>query len=297
VNVSPEGAGTITSPQFNTPVQYPASFTCSVLYDLTAVPDADAGYEFYDWLVNGITATENPLAVSVAEGALSVTAFFRKANTPPAPPTADAGEDQTVFESKTVTLSGWNSSDPNADIRSYAWLQTAGVAVTLSDASLVNPTFTAPDVSLAESPITLTFELTVTDVLGASDTDSVNIFVQDSGNDPPTADAGDDQTVRELDPVTLDASGSFDPNNDIETYTWEQTAGDTVTLSDSAAVGPTFTAPPVETTEDPMTLTFKLTVEDSFEATSEDSVSIIVRRGPIGGDSSNAACFISGAGR
>jgi hypothetical protein len=80
-----------------------------------------------------------------------------------AAPTADAGPDQTNIEPwTTVTLDGSGSSDPDGgdSITAYAWTQTAGTAVTLSDPSSPSPTFTAP-ATIAGT--TLTFSLVVTD--------------------------------------------------------------------------------------------------------------------------------------
>ena len=301
MNVSPAGSGNITSPEFDTPVaEYPASFTCSITYNLTAVPNAADGYEFVDWAVNASTETDNPLTVDVTDGAKAITAFFRIAGALNNAPTADAGADRPVSEGALVTLDGSGSSDPNGDgdIRSYLWEQTAGAETTLSNASAVKPTFTAPAVDGATGPITVTFQLTVTDILGETDTDSVTITVEDSGNDPPTANAGLDQTVAEGDLVELDGSGSSDPNgfDDLQTFLWEQTEGTEVTLSNTLLAQPTFTAPDVEVTEDPMTLIFKLIVTDFAGLTSEDLVTIKVKRGPIGGDSS-AGCFVSGTVR
>jgi large repetitive protein len=109
------------------------------------------------------------------------------------------------------------------------------------------------------------------------------------------ANAGSDQTVEEEALVTLDGSGTIDPNgsDDIQSYTWQQLEGKEVTLSNALLVAPSFTAPEVEVTEDPMFLVFKLIVVDFAGLTSEDTVTIKVRRGPIGG--SSAGCFISEA--
>ena len=60
------------------------------------------------------------------------------------PPVADAGSDQTVSPGTTVTLDGSGSSDADGDTLTYAWMQTAGTAVTLSSATAVSPTFTSP---------------------------------------------------------------------------------------------------------------------------------------------------------
>lgn len=194
-------------------------------------------------------------------------------------------------------MTGSASSDPDDGIRSYLWKQTGGDSVTLSNAAAASPTFTAPEI-FTDSAL-LTFELTVEDYSGATDSDTVTVTVRDSGNDPPVADAGPDQTVIQRFVVTLDASGSSDPNgiDDIKSYLWQQTEGVGVTLSDETAIKPTFTAPEIYVADQPETLVFKLTVKDAGNETSEDYVTIVVERGPIGGDSSNAGCFISGAAR
>ena len=91
-----------------------------------------------------------------------------------APPAADAGEDRTVDAGTGVTLDATDSSDPDGDDLSYAWSQSGGPAVSLSDADTAEPGFTAPEVDEAT---TLTFEVTVSDGR-ASDTDSVAVTVQ-----------------------------------------------------------------------------------------------------------------------
>ena len=89
-------------------------------------------------------------------------------------------------------------------------------------------------------------------------------------NQPPVADAGDPQTVH-AGTVTLDGSGSLDPDGDDLLYQWVQTAGAAVTLSDSTAVGPTFTAPSVAGV-----LTFELTVTDPFGLEDTDSTTVTI---------------------
>lgn len=88
-------------------------------------------------------------------------------------PVANAGPDQSVTTGATVVLNGAGSYDSDGTISSYSWAQTAGTAVTLTNATSANPSFTAP-----ASASTLTFSLTVTDNDGATSTaDTVSIAV------------------------------------------------------------------------------------------------------------------------
>ena len=183
------------------------------------------------------------------------------------PPVASAGNDQTVAPGATVTLDASWSNDPDGDTLSYSWTKVSGPAVTLSSTTASQPTFTAPS-----ALSTLQFRLTVTDSRGASDTDDVTIRV----TSPPVANAGSGQTVASGAVVTLDGSGSSDPDTgDTLSYLWEQVpgvGGSGITLSDATAVSPTFTAP-----TGPAALAFKLTVTDSQGASASDTVAITVQ--------------------
>jgi hypothetical protein len=176
------------------------------------------------------------------------------------PPAADAGPDQTVNEAEPVALDGSASSDPEAAPLSFQWAQIGGPAVSLNLADPVRPTFIAPTVPVGGA--TLTFQLTVNDGQLTSEADAVNITVKNV-NHAPVADAGTDQAVAEGALITLDGSGSFDPDADPLTFSWVQTAGPPVTLSDGGAKNPTFTAPWVG--PGGATLTFELTVSDGID--------------------------------
>ncbi|WP_430734932.1 PKD domain-containing protein [Halodesulfovibrio aestuarii] len=181
-----------------------------------------------------------------------------------APPVANAGPDQNVTEGDTVTLSGAGSSDPMGETLTYAWTQTSGTEVTLKKVTDSTYTFVAPVVPAAGE--SLVFQLKVTDPGGQSDTDDVTINVTYL-NDPPVANAGPNQNVKTGDKVTLSGINSYDPDEGALTYKWEQTGGETVTLTDDTDVKPRFTAPDVTGA-----LQFKLTVTDSGGLTSDDSV-------------------------
>jgi len=101
------------------------------------------------------------------------------------------------------------------------------------------------------------------------------VFPSSSGssNQPPISNAGPDQVaIVQGSLVTLDGSGSSDPNADSITYSWTQTGGVAVIgLSSNTATSPTFTAPAATTV-----VVFQLTVTDTKSETSTDSVSISV---------------------
>jgi len=141
----------------------------------------------------------------------SATLEVKEANQPP---TADAGDNQTVQAGDPVTLDGSGSMDPDGSIASYAWAETTSSGVSLSDDT--QPTFTAPNVS---SETTLDFELTVTDDDGAGDTDTVSVTVQ-----PPAA--ANFQVSNLQAPGSAEQGDKIDVSADVE-----NTGGQTATKS------------------------------------------------------------------
>jgi len=184
------------------------------------------------------------------------------------PPTADAGDDRTVDEGTTVELNASGSTDPDGEIVTHEWTQTAGPSVELSSEFADRPTFTAPAVDAAT---TLTFEVRARDGNGGTDTDSVTVTVVPT-NGPPTADAGDDQTADAALTVELDASDSTDPNGEELSYAWRQVAGAGVALSDAETATPSFTAPRGDSR---LVLVFEVEVDDGSR-TDTDTVEVTV---------------------
>lgn len=86
-------------------------------------------------------------------------------------PLANAGSDIVAYTSQTVTLNASTSSD-DGSIVGYAWAQLSGTAVTLTATAAAAPQFTAPDVTGE-----LVFQVTVTDDVGLSATDTITVTV------------------------------------------------------------------------------------------------------------------------
>ena len=91
----------------------------------------------------------------------------------------------------------------------------------------------------------------------------------------PTADAGPDQLgVWEGALVTLDGSGSSDPDDDPLRYRWNQLSGEPVVLSSQNVVNPTFAAPAGLTVD--AVLRFRLLVTDPSGRFDSDTVTVTV---------------------
>ena len=148
------------------------------------------------------------------------------------PPTANAGIDQTItLPTSTVTLSG-SGTDPDGTISAYNWTKISGPASgTITNATSASTTVTALVQGVYK------FQLKVTDNKGATGLDTVQITVN-AANIPPTANAGNDQTITlPTSTVTLSGSGT-DPDGTISAYNWTKISGPasgTITNANSAS--------------------------------------------------------------
>jgi hypothetical protein len=189
-------------------------------------------------------------------------------NTPPgywmffvtdSPPTAVAYAPFTIGHiSDFMWFDGSNSSD-DLGIASYLW--------EFGDGATDTNVITSHQYS---SRRTFAVNLTVWDILDQNDTDSLTIDIQ---NRPPIADAGADQNAFKRNLVTLDGSGSYDPDGDALIFLWGQGAGPSATLDYTDPARPTFT--PTLTG----TYLFYLNVSDMW-AGSGDEVNIVVANRP-----------------
>jgi uncharacterized protein (TIGR03382 family) len=182
-------------------------------------------------------------------------------------PTANAGADRIVKSRDGVVLQGLGI-DPEGDAITYAWTQVAGPAVTLTGANTATPSFTAPNV---KTDTVVEFQLTIT-ANGLSASDTVAITVR-KDNRRPVGIGPNTMEEEEGSSVTLDASGSSDPDNDSLSFHWVQTGGPLVQFAGQDTASITFSTP--EVNADTL-VTFNLTVKDPDGAESE-VVSVIVK--------------------
>jgi len=143
-------------------------------------------------------------------------------------PTANAGPDkQITLPTVLINFTG-SGSDPDGTIASYAWTQVTGPSATLTNANTSTLTVTA------STDGTYVFQLTVTDNGGATNFDAVQLIVNPAAvNQPPTANAGSNQTITlPVNSLTLPGSGS-DPDGSIQTYSWTKVGGPSATMTNT----------------------------------------------------------------
>ncbi|WP_133510087.1 PKD domain-containing protein [Candidatus Thiosymbion oneisti] len=168
--------------------------------------------------------------------AYEATAYY-----PSSAPIADAGADSNALTDTEVKLDGSASYDPGGGMLRFGWATTgvpAGSTAALNDPGRPDPTF-VPDVEGD-----YVFALTVDNGQAASVPDQVTVSATHS-DAPPNADAGRDQEVPYGATVTLDGTGSDDPNGLPLTYSWSFTGlpgtsaltDADITDSDSAEAG------------------------------------------------------------
>ncbi len=183
-------------------------------------------------------------------------------------PTANAGSDMTVDENTVVSL-GCVGTDPDNNSLRFAWSTTssAGIELAASSATLIQ----IPNV--VDDSI-MTFTCTVSDGTYSS-SDSVDVLVKNTLNLEIISNAGVDQIVNENVRVSLDGRDSHDPENQSLSYLWTQLSGESIELSSSSSMSPSFTSPIVNNNEIKI-LTFEFKVFDDNGRESDDTVVITV---------------------
>ncbi|MEX2541664.1 MAG: PKD domain-containing protein [Trueperaceae bacterium] len=206
-------------------------------------PLLPAGQDFLATAVDTLTGESRDIrgvGPAVGEG-LYVTFDFSSSNIAPS---ADAGVNQSVKVGDAVSLDGNASSDPDGDELSFSWSFTSkpgGSTATLENSETSTPSM-VPDIAGD-----YVIELTVDDGID-SNSDSVTISASEvAQNSAPIAQAGSDQTVNAGQGVTLDGSGSSDPDGDDAslTYLWsflDKPVASSAALASATSATASFTA-------------------------------------------------------
>jgi hypothetical protein len=190
------------------------------------------------------------------------------------PPVANAGPDQTItLPTDSVLLNGSLSFDPDGTITSYKWSKISGPVssnIIKSDSSKTLATALVIGV--------YKFELKVTDNGGLSAKDTVQIIVNNAAiNQPPTANAGPDQTIiLPTDSVGLNGTGT-DPEGSIKSYNWSKVTGPAQYMIVTPNLATTKVRNLVKGTYQ-----FELTVTDGGGLISKDTMSVNVIDNPCG---------------
>ncbi|WPV65127.1 PKD domain-containing protein [Chitinophaga sp. LS1] len=250
VQASGPVTATLSSATIASPVVTKLTTAGSYVFTLTVTDD------------DGATATDN-VTITVKAATVSTPAANKA-------PVANAGSDITItMPRNNTTVDGSGSTDSDGTIVSYKWTQVSGPAT----ASVPSSTAAKTDINQLSYVGTYVFRLTVTDDDGATATDDINVIVKAASNNSLVANAGADQTITlpTVNTVTLTGAGSTTTNY-ISSYKWELVSG----TAGSATILNPASETPVITFSQAGTYVFRLTVTDTYGATSTDEVSVYV---------------------
>ena len=201
----------------------------------------------------------------------NTTAVLIKSGAGNALPTANAGGDKTIVLPVNSSSLAGSGTDPDGTIASYAWTKVSGpTAGTITTPTSASTTATGLVQGVYK------FELKVTDNLGATAKDTVQVTVNAaSANLAPTADAGTHVWIS-LPVNTTGLSGTgTDVDGTISSYAWIKVSGPTagtITNATSASTAVTGLAQGV--------YKWELTVTDNLGAIGKDTVYTIVNTPP-----------------
>lgn len=161
------------------------------------------------------------LAVTDDGGAVGQDTMIITVQAANAPPSVNAGADQTIqLPASTVTLNGV-VTDPDGDAFVVSWEQTGGPVT----AGITSPFTVSTGITGLSVAGNYTFTLEATDVNSNAASDSVTITVLEAaggGNDPPEAEVT-------MIACTLQVTAT-DPDGTIASYAWTQVYGNFATI-------------------------------------------------------------------
>lgn len=187
------------------------------------------------------------------------------------PPVAIAKATLFPAAANAIQLDGTGSTDEDGTIVAYKWSQLGGFPVTIDGAAL--------DTAIVKDmqPGIYKFQLIVTDNNGATGTAEVSITIEAPPNQPPKANAGQNQivTISPNGSIQLNGSASSDPEGKALTYSW--------TVVQGSANNPTIVDPEKDITavtglvEGEYKFELKVTDDQGASDTATVSVQVIVR--------------------
>jgi len=196
---------------------------------------------------------------STEPGNKDVYALSFSGNSPPQAVISSPEDGENYFTSDSIRFDGSASGDPNGNEELDGFVWRSDKSGQLS----TQPVFSR---NLLAGMHNIT--LTVSDIHGASSTAEVTVVVTLTPNEGPTANASVSKTTAKVnEEVTFDASGSYDPDGDSLSYSWD---------FESDGVWDDFNETPKHSFDTAGTYEATLMVEDPSAANDTDTISITI---------------------
>ncbi|MFW6146730.1 MAG: PKD domain-containing protein, partial [Planctomycetota bacterium] len=190
--------------------------TSTWLFEFDAPLPLDEGKTLWGFRIEDVDPSLN----WAPRGLTLFAATATRASAGATPPVADAGADQVIVDNdedgvEDVHLDGAASADADGVLLTHTWSE-GGIELARGIAPIVSLEVATHDITL-----------TVTDEDGLTDSDTVILDVTPIAPGTPDADAGPDQSVADTTDsgdteVTLDGSGSSDPDGTIVSWAWTE---------------------------------------------------------------------------
>jgi hypothetical protein len=248
--------------------------------------DSDGTIVSYNWKqISGPVATlSNTTSATVSLAGLSLGHYIFKlqvtdnnGNTdsdyikldvnPNSPPVANAGVDKVLtFPSNGCSITG-TATDSDGTIAKYAWKQISGATATISGTT--SSTLSASALLVGS----YTFQLTVTDNMGATDTDDVLVVVKSAAT--PVVNAGADKLIKLPTSSATITGSATDPDGSIVSYKWTKVSGNSCSLYNTTSASLKLSSLTSGT------YVFNLSATDNNGNTGNDQVTVTVDAPPV----------------
>ena len=181
-------------------------------------------------------------------------------------PLANAGPDQIITLPTSIALLTGSGSDSDGTIASYNWKKISGPA-----AGTITDTTAASTIANGLVQGVYKFVLTVTDNLGGTGKDTMQVTVNPAANVPPLVNAGPDQTITLPTNTANLSGGATDPDGTIASYAWTKISGPSTYTIANASIAITTVTGLVKGTYQ-----FELKATDNSGASTRDTMQVTV---------------------